>query len=102
VWLSPVQAKVIPITDRSHDYADEIFNRLQNEDVRVEVDKRSEKLQYKIREAELAKIPYMLVVGDKEKEAGTVSLRAKKEGNVGVVKVDEFIARIKKEIKEKI
>ncbi|MBU4313035.1 MAG: threonine--tRNA ligase [Candidatus Omnitrophica bacterium] len=102
VWLSPVQAKVIPITDRSYDYADEIFNRLQNEDVRVEVDKRSEKLQYKIREAELAKIPYMLVVGDKEKEAGTVSLRAKKEGNVGSVKIDEFIVRIKKEIKEKI
>ncbi len=102
VWLSPVQTKVIPITERSHDYADEIFNRLQDEDVRVEVDKRSEKLQYKIREAELAKIPYMLVVGDKEKEADTVSLRAKKEGNVGVVKLEEFIKRIKKEIKEKI
>ena len=101
VWLAPVQAMVIPITDRSHDYADNIFKQLQNEDIRVEVDKRNEKLQYKIRESELNKIPYMLIVGDKEKEAGTVSLRARKEGDIGAIKIEEFIKRIKEEIKNR-
>ncbi|PIP67895.1 MAG: threonine--tRNA ligase [Candidatus Omnitrophica bacterium CG22_combo_CG10-13_8_21_14_all_43_16] len=101
VWLAPVQAAIIPITDRSHDYADNIFRQLQNEDIRVEVDKRNEKLQYKIRESEMNKIPYMLIIGDKEKEAGTVSVRARKEGDIGAVKIEEFIARVKKEIKNK-
>ena len=99
LWLSPVQAVVIPITDRSHDYAEEIFNTLQKENMRVELDKRNEKLQYKIREKELQKIPYMLIVGDKEKEAGTVSLRARKEGNIGVVKIGNFLERIKQELR---
>jgi threonyl-tRNA synthetase len=101
VWLAPVQVLAIPITDRSHDYADSVFGLLQNEDIRVEVDKRNEKLQYKIREGELNKIPYMLIIGDKEKEAGTVSLRARKEGDIGPVKIEEFVKRIKKEICEK-
>ena len=99
LWLSPVQAVVIPITDRSHDYAEEIFNTLQKENIRVEIDKRNEKLQYKIREKELQKIPYMLIVGDKEKEAGTISLRARKEGNVGVVKLGEFVERVRQELR---
>ena len=98
VWLAPVQALVIPITDRSHDYADTIFKSLQEQDIRVEADKRNEKLQYKIREGELNKIPYMLIIGDKEKEAGTVSLRARKEGDLGAVKIEEFVERIKEEI----
>ncbi len=101
VWLSPVQTIVIPITDRSHDYADKIFSVLQNKDIRVEIDKRNEKLQYKIREAELSKIPYMLIVGDKEKEKETVSLRARKEGDFGVVKLEEFLERIREEIENK-
>ena len=101
LWLSPVQAVVIPITDRSHDYAEEIFNTLQKENIRVEIDKRNEKLQYKIREQELQKIPYMIIVGDKEKEAGTVSLRARKEGNVGVVKIEEVLGRIREEITDR-
>jgi len=101
VWLAPVQVLVIPITDRAHDYADNIFKLLQDEDIRVEVDKRNEKLQYKIREGELSKVPYMLIVGDKEKEAGTVSLRARKEGDKGGVKIEEFIRSIKEEVKNK-
>ncbi|MFC1621554.1 threonine--tRNA ligase [Candidatus Omnitrophota bacterium] len=101
VWLSPVQAAVIPITDRSQDYATSILQKLQEEDIRVEIDSRSEKLQYKIREAELNKIPYMLIVGDKEKDAGTISLRARKEGNLGTVKIEEFLDRIKQEMKDK-
>ena len=99
LWLSPVQAVVIPITDRSHDYAEEIFNTLQKENIRVEIDKRNEKLQYKIREKELQKTPYMLIVGDKEKEAGTISLRARKEGNIGVVKLGEFVERVRQELR---
>jgi len=102
VWLAPVQVLVIPITDRSHDYADSIFRLLQDENIRVEVDKRNEKLQYKIREGELNKVPYMLIIGDKEKEAGTVSLRARKEGDKGAVKIEDFVRRIKEEIKNKM
>jgi len=102
VWLAPTQALVIPITDRSHDYADNISSKLRDEDIRIEVDKRNEKLQYKIREGELNKIPYMLIIGDKEKESGTISLRARKEGNIGAVKIEEFIERIKKEITNKM
>jgi len=101
VWLSPVQAVVIPITDRTHDYAEEIFEVLHNEGIRVEIDKRNEKLQYKIREAELSKIPYMLIVGDKEKDQGIVSLRARKEGDLGTVKIEESIKRIKEDVKNK-
>jgi len=101
VWLSPVQVAVIPITDRAHDYADKIHQNLQNEDIRSAIDKRNEKLQYKIRELELQKAPYMLIVGDKEQEAGTVSLRARKEGNLGTLKLEEFFARIKEEISDK-
>jgi len=102
VWLSPVQTVVIPITDRSHTYADSIFVELVKNDIRAEIDKRSEKLQYKIREAELKKVPYMLIVGDKEKDAGLVSLRARKEGDIGKIRLEEFLKRIQKEIEEKI
>jgi len=101
VWLSPVQVVLIPITDRAHDYGDTIFSLLQKNDIRAEIDKRSEKLQYKIRDAELNKVPYMLIVGDKEKEAGTVSLRARKEGNLGVIKLEEFVKRVQGEITSK-
>ncbi len=101
VWLSPQQVTVIPITERAHDYADETLSRLQEEGIRAEVDKRNEKLQYKIREKETQKLPYMLIVGDKEKETGTVSLRARKEGNLGSIKLEEFLSRIKDEIANK-
>ena len=101
LWLAPVQAIVIPITDRAHDYADKIFKLLQDEGIRAEVDKRNEKLQYKIREGEVNKIPYMLIMGDREKEAGTVSLRARKEGDLGAVKIEDFIEKIKKDTNNK-
>jgi len=102
VWLAPVQALVIPITDRSHDYADNILKTLQDEGIRAESDKRNEKLQYKIREGELNKIPYMLIAGDKEKESATISLRARKEGDLGAMKIEEVIERVKKEIANKL
>ncbi|MFC1624417.1 threonine--tRNA ligase [Candidatus Omnitrophota bacterium] len=101
VWLSPVQAIVVPITDRVHDYAEKIFAALEKENIRAEIDKRNEKLQYKIREGELQKIPYMLIVGDREKDNETLSLRARKEGDLGSKKLDEFLKRIKQEIEEK-
>jgi threonyl-tRNA synthetase len=101
VWLAPVQVLVIPITDRVHDYADNIFKLLQDENIRAEIDKRNEKLQYKIREGELNKVPYMLIIGDNEKQADIVSLRARKEGDIGTLKIEEFLERIKKEIANK-
>ncbi len=101
VWLSPVQAVVIPITDRVHDYADEVLRALQGDDIRAEIDKRNEKLQYKIRERELQKVPYMLILGDREKETGTVSIRARTEGNIGTMKLEEFLKRVKSEAENK-
>ncbi|MBU1007037.1 MAG: threonine--tRNA ligase [Candidatus Omnitrophica bacterium] len=101
VWLSPVQAVVVPITDRSHDYADSILEKLQGENIRTEADKRNEKLQYKIREAQMNKIPYMLIVGDKEQASGKVSLRARKEGDLGAVDIEEFLDRIRGDIKNR-
>ena len=101
LWLSPTQAIVIPITDRSHDYAEKIFNTLKEKDIRVEIDKRNEKLQYKIREAELQKIPYMIIVGDKEEDQKTLSVRARKEGNLGNIKLEDFLSQLKEKIKDK-
>ena len=99
VWLSPVQARVMPITDRAADYAKQIAQRLDQEGVRVDTDLRNEKIGYKIREAQMQKLPYMLVVGDKEAEAGTVSVRTRGGVDLGAMPVDDFIAKIKEEIK---
>ncbi len=101
VWLSPVQVKVLPITDRTKDYAQEIADKLDAAGVRVETDFRSEKIGYKIREAQNLKIPYMLVVGDKEAENGTVSVRHRSEGDLGAVAYDEFESVIKDLIKNR-
>ena len=101
VWLSPVQTIVIPITDRAHEYADKIFTALQKQDIRAKVDKRNERLQYKIREGELQKLPYMLIVGDKELEAGTVAVRERQRGDIGSIKLDEFVSKIKGDIENK-
>lgn len=97
-WLSPVQVKVMTITDAQHEYAEEVVNKLKKNLIRVEFDDRNEKIGYKIREAQLEKIPYMLVIGDKEVQAGTVGVRSRKYGDVGAVAVDEFVEKIKKEI----
>ena len=101
VWLAPVQAKILPITDRSAEYARELAAKLDEAGIRVETDLRNEKIGYKIREAQMQKIPYMLVVGDKEAEAGTVSVRTRGGVDLGAMKLDEFLAKIKDEIDSK-
>ncbi len=100
-WLAPVQVKVIPIADRHHDYAAQLEQRLTDEGLRVENDMRSEKMGFKIREAQLAKIPYMLVVGDKEMEEGKVSVRSRAGGDLGVMDVGDFAALLHEEIDTK-
>ena len=101
VWLAPVQVIVLPITDAQNDYAIEIYTKLKNLKIRAEVDTRNEKITYKIREAETKKIPYMLVVGEKEKTSGTVSVRKHGKGDLGVFDLESFISRIKFEIETK-
>ncbi len=97
-WLAPVQVKVIPITEKQKEYAEEIAAKLKAEGVRVEVDARSEKMGYKIREGQMQKIPYLLIVGDKEVSSGQVSVRHRKFGDQGAVLAEEFIQRIVEEI----
>ena len=100
-WLAPVQVKVIPITERAHAYARQLESQLNAAGVRAESDLRAEKMGYKIREAQLKKIPYMLVVGDKEMEEGTVSVRARREEKGGVMPPDQFTRQILAEIAAK-
>lgn len=97
-WMNPVQAMIIPITSDQADYADELAAKLKEDGVRVEVDHRSEKMGYKIREATVHKIPYMLVVGRKEAEDGTISLRSYKNGDEGVQNFEDFRVKINEEI----
>ena len=100
-WLAPVQVRVLPISEKYMDYAKSVEQKLQDAGIRTELDERSEKIGYKIREAQTAKIPYMLVVGQKEEEEGAVSVRSRAEGDQGAKKLDEFIAEILTEIKNK-
>ena len=101
MWLSPVQAKILPISERQLDRCREILKELRAAGLRVELDERSEKIGYKIREAQLEKVPYMLIVGDKEAEAGTVSVRSRKEGDLGAIPTDIFIKMAQREIETK-
>ena len=98
-WLCPVQVKILPIADAHIEYADSVKAELLKHGIRVEVDNRNEKIGYKIREAQLQKVPYMLVVGDKEKESNTVGVRSRKDGDIGAVSVKEFTEKILEEIK---
>ena len=100
-WLAPVQVKVMPITDRSRDYAQSVADELAGRGIRVETDFRNEKIGYKIREAQSRKIPYMLVIGDKEAENGTVSVRTRSGGDKGAVGLDKFAADITEEIRSR-
>ena len=100
-WLAPVQVKILPISDKFLDYARSVEEKLRGEGVRVSVDTRSEKIGYKIRSAQLAKIPYMLVVGQKEEEEGVVSVRSRFKGDEGQRGLDAFLADIKEEIRTK-
>ncbi len=99
-WLAPVQVKILPISVHHHDYAKEINEKFLEAGLKVELDLREEKIGYKIREAQLQKIPYMIILGDKEKEANAVGVRSRKDGDIGQMSIDEFIAKIKKEIEE--
>jgi len=101
VWLSPVQVKILPITDRTLDVAKQISGILDEEGIRVEVDTRSEKIGYKIRQAQMEKVPYMLVVGDKEAEEGLVSVRSRDGGDIGQMTLEDFIGRIEDEVEKK-
>ena len=100
-WLAPVQVKILTISDNQKEYADELVKQFMKEGIRAELDDREEKIGYKIREAQLQKIPYMLIIGEKEVEANAVGVRARKEGDIGQMPVKEFISKIKEEIEEK-
>jgi len=102
LWLAPVQAKVLPISDKTLDGAQAINDKLVAAGLRCELDTRNEKIGYKIREAQLQKIPYMLVVGEKELEEGTVSVRKRGEGDIGSMSVEDFIALAQKDIASKV
>lgn len=102
LWLAPVQVKLIPITDRNLEYVKGIKDQLEQSGIRCEIDDRSEKMGYKIREAQLEKVPYMLIAGDRDMENNVVSIRARKDGeDLGAMSVDDFIEKVLKEIKEK-
>ena len=102
LWMMPTQVRVLPITDRAHDYAQEIFDRLRDAGIRAESDYRSEKLGYKIREAQMQKIPYMLVVGDRDMENQTVSVRTRAGVDLGAMSVDDFRTKCRAEIDTKV
>jgi len=97
-WLAPVQVKILPIADAHHEYAKEVKEELEKYGIRVEVDERNEKIGYKIREAQLQKVPYMLVVGEKEVEAKVLGVRSRKDGDIGQMSQKEFISKIQDEI----
>ncbi|CAH2212346.1 threonyl-tRNA synthetase [Tepidibacter aestuarii] len=101
LWLAPVQVKVLPISDKYIDYANKVKEILFDKGIRVEIDNRAEKIGYKIREAQLEKVPYMLIVGEKEQENNEISVRSRDKGEIGSISVDEFIESILKEQKER-
>ncbi len=101
-WLSPVQVKVLPITEKQLAYAQEIFEKIKAENIRVEIDERNETLSAKIRDAQNEKVPYMLIIGDKEVRNNNVSERKRSGKDLGTIKIEEFIEKIKKEIEEKV
>ena len=99
VWLAPVQVRILPIADKHKEYSESLLKQFEELGLRVEIDEREEKIGYKIREAQLQKIPYMLIIGDKEIEANAVGVRSRKEGDIGQMKVEDFINKIQEEIK---
>ena len=99
LWLAPIQVKVLTISDKQIDYAKQVEEKLQAKGIRVSVDDRSEKIGYKIREAQLQKVPYMLVIGDKEIEANAVGVRSRTDGDIGQMKLDEFVEKVVDEVK---
>ena len=100
LWLAPTQVKILPISEKQYDYCKEIQEKLQAEGIRVKFDDRNEKVGYKIREAQMQKIPFMLVIGDKEKENGQVAVRSREDGDIGVMSLSDFISQYLKEAKK--
>jgi threonyl-tRNA synthetase len=101
-WLAPVQVKILPIIEKHHEYAIKLQKMFEDRDIRVETDLRNEKIGYKIREAQMEKVPYMLVIGDKEMENESVSVRSRKDGDLGSMALEDFISRIAGEIADKV
>lgn len=101
VWLSPVQVSILPISDHQKEYAEKVKAILEEKGIRVELDARQEKIGYKIREAQLQKVPYMLILGEKEVEVNAVGVRKRKEGDIGQMSIENFVSMISKEIEEK-
>jgi threonyl-tRNA synthetase len=99
VWLAPLQVKILPISDKFLPYAQNLLQSLKNADIRAEVDDRSDKIGKKIRDTELAKVPYMLVIGEKEMNDNKVAVRRQGKGDLGVKSVDEFIEGVRTEIR---
>ncbi len=100
-WLAPVQVKVLPVSEKSHDYAASVYEKLKASGIRAEIDNRDEKIGYKIREAQLKKIPYMLILGENESSTGCVSVRSRDNGDLGSNNLDDFIKDVKAEIENK-
>ncbi|MGN0786572.1 MAG: threonine--tRNA ligase [Christensenellales bacterium] len=100
-WLAPVQVKLMAMTDRTHDAVNDLADKLNAAGIRVETDLRNEKIGFKIREAQMQKIPYMLIIGDKEVENGVVAVRSRKAGDLGTMTLDAFIERINEEVRTK-
>jgi len=101
LWLAPVQVKILPISDKFLDYSHTVLQTLKNADIRAEIDDRNEKIGKKIRDTELAKVPYMLVIGEKEMAEGKAAVRKQGKGDIGVKTIEEFIVDILTEVKDK-
>ena len=101
LWLAPVQVKVLPVSEKSHNYAVSVYEKLKEAGIRTELDKRDEKIGYKIREAQIKKIPYMLILGENESASGLISVRSRDKGDLGSAELDKFIADIKEEVASK-
>jgi threonyl-tRNA synthetase len=102
LWLAPVQVAILPITDKQNEYAGEVYRELKDAGVRVELDDRNEKVGYRIRELETKKVPYMLVLGEKERQAGSVAVRVHRKGDTGTVSRADFLVKVKLEIQQKV
>jgi threonyl-tRNA synthetase len=102
-WLAPVQVRVLSVSEKSFDYAEQVYDKLKAAGIRAKLDNRGEKIGYKIREAQLQKVPYMLVIGENEVQDGTtVTVRKRDGGDQGTVKLDDFIADVQKEIQDRV
>ena len=102
LWLAPIQVAVIPVSQNFIEYSKKVFDELKEKNIKVEFDERNEKVGYKIRDWETQKVPYMLILGEKEQTAGNISVRQHKKGDLGSLSLSEFIDNIKTEIKKKI